>query len=191
MTTPIHRRDLLVGTGVAAAAAILTQGTAAMPLIAADPPPTAEPFRYCLNTSTIRGQKLSIVEEVEIAAKAGYQAIEPWIGELDDYAKKGGSLSDVRKRIEDAGLTVEDAIGFPTWIVDDEAKRRLGLEAAKRDMDLVRQIGGQRIAAPPVGATDRADLNLLAVADRYRRCWNWGGRWASSRSWNSGGLRNR
>jgi 2-keto-myo-inositol isomerase len=160
---------LLVGSGAVVAAAILTQRSEAEQLAPATPSrPAVEPFRYCLNTATIRGQKLSIVEEVEIAARAGYQAIEPWIGELDDYAKKGGSLPDLCRRIEDAGLTVEDAIGFPTWIVDDEAKRRQGLEAAKRDMDLVRQIGGKRIAAPPVGATDRADLNLLAAADRYR-----------------------
>ena len=32
-------------------------------------------FRFCLNTATIRGQKLGIVKEVEVAAKAGYQAI--------------------------------------------------------------------------------------------------------------------
>jgi 2-keto-myo-inositol isomerase len=169
MTSPLNRRDLLAGTGIAVAAALLTQRSeAGEPTVPAAARPTAEPFRYSLNTSTIRGQKLSIVAEVEIAAKAGYQAVEPWIGELDDYAKKGGSLPDLRKRIADAGLTVEDAIGFPTWIVDDEARRRQGLEAAKRDMDLVRQIGGKRIAAPPVGATDRADLNLLAVAERYR-----------------------
>jgi 2-keto-myo-inositol isomerase len=169
MTSPLNRRDLLAGTGIAVAAAILTQpAEAGEPTVPAAAQPTAESFRYSLNTSTIRGQKLSIVEEVEIAAQAGYQAIEPWIGELDDYAKQGGSLPDLRKRIADAGLTVEDAIGFPTWIVDDEARRRQGLEAAKRDMDLVRQIGGKRIAAPPVGATDRADLNLLAAAERYR-----------------------
>ena len=34
--------------------------------------PKNEPFGYCLNTSTIRGQKLPLVEEIEIAAKAGY-----------------------------------------------------------------------------------------------------------------------
>jgi sugar phosphate isomerase/epimerase len=35
-------------------------------------------------------------------------------------------------------------------------------------MDLVRQIGGQRLAAPPFGATDQAGLDLLRIADRYR-----------------------
>jgi len=35
-------------------------------------------------------------------------------------------------------------------------------------MDLVQQIGGRRIAAPPAGATDVADLSLARAAERYR-----------------------
>jgi sugar phosphate isomerase/epimerase len=124
--------------------------------------------RYCLNTSTIRGQKLPLIEEVDIAAKAGYSGIEPWINEINDYTKSGGSLTDLRKRIADAGLTVESAIGFANWTSDDEAQRRQGLESAKRDMDLVRQLGGVRIAAPPVGATDKP-IDLAVAAQRYAK----------------------
>ncbi len=75
--------------------------------------PKDEPFRYCLNTSTIEGQKLSIVEKVEIASKAGYQAIEPWIRELDQHVKDGGNLKDLGRRIQDSGLTVPSTIW--TW----------------------------------------------------------------------------
>jgi sugar phosphate isomerase/epimerase len=65
-------------------------------------------------------------------------------------------------------MTVESAIGFARWIVDDDAERAQGLEAAKRDMDLVKRIGGSRIAAPPAGATNEPRLDLLKMADRYR-----------------------
>ncbi len=133
-----------------------------------DPRPEPEPFRYCFNTSTIRGQKLPLAEEIEIAAKAGYQAIEPWIKEIEDYRQAGGSLKDLDKRIRDLGLTVESAIGFAEWIVDDEARRARGLEQARRDMDLVRQIGGMRIAAPPAGATEQTGIDLFKAAERYR-----------------------
>ena len=122
--------------------------------------------RYCLNTSTIRGQKLPINKIVEITAAAGYDGIEPWIGELVEYQKAGGSLADLRKQIADAGLTVDSAIGFADWIVDDDARRKKGLEVAKHDMDLVRQIGGTQIAAPPAGATN-APIDLAAAAPRY------------------------
>jgi hypothetical protein len=85
--------------------------------------PADEPFGYCLNTSTISGANLGILGEVEIAAKAGYQAIEPWVRTIDAYVKKSGSLSDLRKKISDAGLVVADAIAFSQWLIDDDAKR--------------------------------------------------------------------
>jgi 2-keto-myo-inositol isomerase len=125
-------------------------------------------FKYCLNTSTIRGQQLGLAKEIEVAAKAGYAAIEPWISSICDYVNQGGSLKDLKKRIDNLGLTVESAIGFAKWIVDDPAERAAGLEEAKSDMDLLAQIGGKRIAAPPAGATVEAGLDLIAAADRYR-----------------------
>src|SRR5437667_4453072 len=117
-----------------------------------------EPFLYGLNTSTIRGvgNQLSLVEKIDIVAKAGYQAIEPWIGEIDEHVKTGGALKDLGSRIRDRGLTVESAIGFFEWVVDDEARRARALDEARRNMDMVAQIGGKRLAAPPVGATDKS-----------------------------------
>jgi len=103
-----------------------------------------------------------------VAAQAGYQGIEPWVEAIDTYAKTGGSLKDLRKRIGDLGLTVESAIGFPEWIVDDDAKRAKGMEQAKIQMDLVAQIGGKRLATPPAGATKEPGLDLLKAAERYR-----------------------
>ncbi len=163
MKLAMSRREWLGGASSAAAL-----GVAAGAGTAAQPEANKEPFIYSLNTSTIRGQNLSIVEEVAIAAKAGYQAIEPWINELDQYVQKGGSLRDLSRRIQDAGLRVESAIGFCEWIVDDNAQRRKALEEARRSMDLVRQIGGRRLAAPPVGATKQTDLSLPRAAERYR-----------------------
>jgi sugar phosphate isomerase/epimerase len=128
----------------------------------------SEPFGYCLNTSTIRGQKLPLIEEIEIAAKAGYQAIEPWLSKIDEFVKSGGSLRDIARRLSDLGLTVESGIGFAEWIVDDDARRRRGMDQAKRDMETLAQIGGKRLAAPPAGAVDRANLDLKKAAERYR-----------------------
>jgi 2-keto-myo-inositol isomerase len=125
-------------------------------------------FKYCFNTSTIRGQELGLVKEIEIAAKAGYSAIEPWIRSIRAFLDEGGSLKDLNKRIQDLGLTVESAIGFAEWIVDDPFVRAAGLEKAKSDMDLLAQIGGKRIAAPPMGAVEEAGLDLIAAAERYR-----------------------
>ena len=120
-----------------------------------------------LNTATIRGQKLPLAETVELAGKAGFQALEPWIDELEAHVRSGGSLKDLGKRIQDLGMTVVSAIGFAEWIVDDDARRAKGLERAKHDMDLVHQVGGLRLAAPPAGATDKR-LDPAKAAERYR-----------------------
>lgn len=127
------------------------------------------PFRFCLNTATIRGQKLGIVREVEIAAQAGYAAIEPWVDSIQEYVKSGGKLAELKTRIADAGLTVEGAIGFPEWIVNEDGKREKGMDRAKREMELVAQIGGKRFAAPPAGATDLPKLEVPRAAERYRQ----------------------
>ncbi len=176
-----RRRDLLTGgTAVVAGgvASLATGGVSAALLEPARPRSDQKPdagvsfgedrFRFGLNTSTIRGQKLSIIEEIAIAEKVGYQAIEPWIDELERYAASGGSLEDLGKRLRDARISVESAIGFFEWIVDDPERRARGLQAARRSMELVRRIGGKRLAAPPVGATDRPIDDLLKIADRYR-----------------------
>lgn len=127
-------------------------------------------FRYSLNTSTIRGQKLGLEKEIDTAAEAGYDAIEPWVSTIQEYMKSGGKLADIRKRVEDRGLTVEGAISFTQWVVDDDARRADALEQAKREMDILAQIGGKRIAAPPAGANgnDAPLLDLAKVAERYR-----------------------
>ncbi|MFP6762498.1 MAG: sugar phosphate isomerase/epimerase family protein [Planctomycetaceae bacterium] len=124
-------------------------------------------FRYCLNTSTIRGQKLPLDQEIELAAKTGYDGIEPWIREIDAFVKDGGQVSELRKRIDGLGLKVESAIGFANWIVNDESKRAQALEQAKVEMSLVREIGGTHIAAPPAGATRNVELDLFEAASRY------------------------
>ncbi len=166
----LSRRQLLAGTGAAIGAAVTTgcTATAASKEANSTDPNRTAPFRYCLNTSTIRGQKLSLDKEIDIAAKAGYDAIEPWVSSINNYTKGGGNLKNLRKRIADLGLTVESAISFVRWIVDDDSQRAKGLEQAKRDMDILAQIGGKRIAAPPAGATREPGLDLLKAAERYR-----------------------
>ena len=165
----LTRRQLLASA--AAGAAVCTQGAVAAEQAAIATLASAAPARvsYSLNMSTVRGQKLSVPDQVELAAKAGYDAIEPWIGDLRQYQQGGGSLDDLRKRITDRGLKVPSAIGFAEWIVNDDQRRAAGLEQAKKDMELIRSIGGTHIAAPPAGATrSDASVKLFDAAERYR-----------------------
>jgi 2-keto-myo-inositol isomerase len=161
VSVDLNRRDWL--------ASIPALGLAATSAgVAPAPPREGSPFLFGLNTSTISGQKLPIAEVVDVAGKAGYTAIEPWVRELEAHKAAGKSLEDLRKQIADLGLSVESAIGFAEWAVDEDDRRKKGLEQMRRDMELVRAIGGKRIAAPPVGMTDRTGVDLRALGERYR-----------------------
>ncbi len=163
MDHPTTRRQLLGG-----AACFVGGLTAGKPdLAAAEDRERSARFRYSLNTSTIRGQDLPLRDTIDVVAEAGYDGIEPWIGEIRDHEKQGGTLADLRKRLDDRGLTVVSAIGFAKWIVDDAAERSKGLDQAKRDMEAVAALGGSHIAAPPAGATDGPKIDPETIAKRY------------------------
>lgn len=165
----VSRRRFIAGAG-AAIGAIVTNSSTTLASVnnGKTGPESNMQFRFCLNTSTIRGQKLSLEKEIEITAQAGYDAIEPWVEKIHDCVRDGGNLKDIRKQTNDSGLTVESAISFFQWVVDDDTERDKGLEQVKRDMDVLAQIGGKRIAAPPAGATREAGLDLMKAAERYR-----------------------
>jgi len=166
----MQRRNFLSHAGLSAAT--FTAASLTVTTNAAAPESQAKgdvklPIRLCLNTSTIQGQKLSLPEQVNVCATAGFAGIEPWIRDLRQYVGGGGSLGDLKKLIADKGLKVESAIGFANWIVDDETQRNAGLEEARRDMEMIHAIGGARIAAPPVGAQNAAGPSLDVIATRY------------------------
>ena len=132
-------------------------------------PPSREaaerPFPVSLNTSTLRGHKLPITRTIDIAAKAGYRGIEPWPNEIDDHLRAGGTLEDLRKRLEDHNLKVTGAIAFFRWMVDDDKERRKALDEARALMDKLAALGASHVAAPPSGNV--ANVDLLRAAERY------------------------
>ncbi|MBX3421376.1 MAG: sugar phosphate isomerase/epimerase [Pirellulaceae bacterium] len=167
--TRLSRRSLvgwpLFAAASAGAGALLSQASAGSPT---GQSPTAAPrLRYCLNTSTINGGVIPVRQQLKIAADAGYDAVELWTRDIEKHVAEGGSLTDLRKELNDLELGLDSAIAFGKWIVDDEAERGAGLEQCRRDMELVRELGGSRIAAPPVGVTGPPKLDLDAAAQRY------------------------
>jgi len=161
------RRDFLLAGGIAATGLLTRTAAQAAPRTHGS---LNMPVRFTLNMSTIRGQQLTVTQQVAVAAKAGYDGIEPWIRDLELFVEGGGNLDDLKKQIVDTAMTVDSAIGFAKWIVDDDAERQAGLEQARKDMRLVKAIGGTRIAAPPVGANRASDPQppLEVIAERYR-----------------------
>jgi sugar phosphate isomerase/epimerase len=160
----ISRREALKGVALLAGTALLNPGKVPGKTVTAE-----GDFSYCLNTSTISGQKVGFLKEFEITAKAGYGGIEIWVRDLEKYVEKGGSLEDLKKYAGDLGLTIENAISFAQWAVVDDSTRKAGMEQLKREMEMLAQIGCRRIAAPPAGATSPPLLDLFDMAKRYRQ----------------------
>lgn len=157
----LTRREMLQSSGLFA-------GGSALPTIKQSVTKAEKKeITLCLNLSTIMGQNLGFIKELQIAAQAGFTSVEIWVPTLEKYLQSGGSIREAKKIIADLGLKIENTIGFAPWIVDDNAVRGKGLEQLKKEMSWVRELGCLRTAAPPMGATQQADLNLKAAAERY------------------------
>ena len=124
-------------------------------------------FIFSLNTSTVRGQKLSLPKLIELAARAGYQGLEPWMMEIESYLKEGNSIASLKKLANDAGITLVDCIGFPTWMAQDEEKSKAGFIQMEKEMGIIAELGCTRVAAPAIGA--EAPLDLLKAGERYKK----------------------
>lgn len=123
-------------------------------------------FKYCLNPSTIRGQKLGIIRDIEIAARAGYDGVELWVNDIMAYLQEGKTIPSLRKHLQDSNLKFENAIGFATWMVDDDIQRKAGFDQMRKEMDMLADLGCTRVAAPASGVN--ATLDLLLVGQRYK-----------------------
>lgn len=153
------RRNLLKGLGLGAAATLA-------PFTSFSRPPKITNFSYCLNTSTIRGQKPGLRKYIEIAGEAGYDGIEVWVADVKQFIAEGHSTADIRKLIQDNGLRVENAIGFAPWMATEESKSQLGFRQMEEEMDILADIGCHRVAAPGIGA--EAPVDLMVAGKKYK-----------------------
>jgi len=158
----LSRRELLKIPGAAAVAVIL-------PGINSIASAKAEgPFRFCLNTSTISGQKPGLPGMIDIAAKAGYDGMELWINDIKDYVKQGNSIQSLAALLSSKGLVAESLISFTAWMVDDDSKRKVGLAELEEEMKMMAEIGCRRVAAPPAGVEKGKPLDFQKAGERYR-----------------------
>lgn len=123
-------------------------------------------FKFSLNTSTIRGQKLSLPQIIELCAKTGYDGFEPWVMEIEAYLKEGKTVASLKKLASDAGIEFFDCIGFPTWMAQDEEKSKTGFAQMEKEMGILADLGCPRVAAPAIGT--EAPIDLLKAGEKYK-----------------------
>jgi sugar phosphate isomerase/epimerase len=124
------------------------------------------PWPICLDTATIRPAK-GIEKKIEIAAAAGYDAIEPWDNELAEYEKNGGSLKALGKKIIDKGMFVPSMIGLWGCIPGSEEAFQKSLPATRERMRMASEIGCTHAQAIPNEIGENYDPKFAASC--YRR----------------------
>lgn len=158
----LNRRELLKLSGAATFATLIPRS------FVQAAPTSKSPFRFCLNTSTISGQQVGLLKYIDIASQAGYDGVELWVNDIKDYVNKENSIQSLATYLKARNITVEDAISFTTWMVDDEAKRKAGLIELEEEMKMMSMLGCRRIAAPPAGIESNEPINYQAAGKRYR-----------------------
>lgn len=173
MPKDLSRRDLLKSTamGGVAAASIAATGCATSQSIT---PATSvkryqngrSPWPICLDFATIRPS--STEDKIRIAVEAGYDAIEPWEGDLHKFEQAGGDLKDLCKRIKDMGLFVPSVIGLWGAIPATREAFDKSLVDTRRRMRQAADVGATHIQVVPQPKRPWNEFDPKWAADRYR-----------------------
>lgn len=164
----LNRRDFFLSSA-ALGGALLGAGMLSSPAKAA----TVDVKRYqegvspwplVLNTSTIR--PASLEEKIRVTAEAGWDGIEPWIDELNQYEKDGGDLKELGAQIRELGLYVPNVIGLWDAMPATPEAFAESLKISKERMRQCAAVGSLHVAAIP--APDREDFDLAYGAQQYR-----------------------
>lgn len=125
------------------------------------------PWPICLDTATL-AKEIPLDKKVELAAGAGFDAIEPWDRELEVYEKAGGSLEKLGENIKELGLFVPSVIGL--WGVlansEEDFEKRIGEH--RNRLRMVKAIGAAHVQCIP-DFKYKDDFNLESGAACYAR----------------------
>ncbi|WP_299531247.1 sugar phosphate isomerase/epimerase [Ulvibacterium sp.] len=125
------------------------------------------PFRISLNTSTLLHYELDVAMQIDLVADAGFDGIELWMRNIKTYLKNGGNTADLKHKLQDRGLVLENIIGFSKWCSDDAEERKKALDQLREEMHITAGLGGAYIAAPVQGITSLDSTKYDAYAERY------------------------
>lgn len=176
MPRPLSRRDLiksapLAAAGLAAGCASAQDVSRGGDAVAESAEPRrwqdgASPWPICLDSATIRPSPLEA--KIRMAAAAGYDAFEPWEGELHEYEQQGGDLEGLGRRIRDVGMFVPSVIGLWSAIPPTREAFDAQMEHTRRRMRQAAAVGAEFVQLVPQPARPWTEFDPKWAADRYR-----------------------
>lgn len=120
-------------------------------------------FRFSLNASTIRPTPL--LDKIRIAAEAGYEGIELWFNEVEEYLAEGGKLTTISDAIKDSGLAIPTMIMLRDWWSATPEEYPQVFQTCSDRIKLAATLGAEHVVACPfLGKNPDYELG----AERYR-----------------------
>ncbi|WP_298859299.1 sugar phosphate isomerase/epimerase family protein [uncultured Gimesia sp.] len=119
-------------------------------------------FLYSLNASTIRTTPL--LDKIRITAEAGYQGIELWFNEVEEFLSQGGELQTISAAIQESGLAIPTMIMLRDWWSASPEEYPAVFDICLNRLKLAAALGAEYVIACPHRETPDYDLG----AQRYR-----------------------
>jgi 2-keto-myo-inositol isomerase len=121
----------------------------------------------CLDTATL-DKGIGIEEKLRLAAEAGFDCVEPWDRELEQYEREGGDLKDIKKLVADLGLYIPSVIGLWNALDVSEEKFEARIEEHRNRLRMVSAIGSQCVQVIP-NMKDKDFFDPAMASWCYRR----------------------
>jgi len=127
-------------------------------------------MRLCVNTSTFGNPSdpsLCVTEKIRVAAAVGFTHIELWNDELTAWTDSGRDLAELKRILDDAGLSVPSVISLRHWMETEGSAYTAAIDDTRRRMEQAVAVGAPAIvASPPFSGDWHYDLDQGAA--RYR-----------------------
>jgi sugar phosphate isomerase/epimerase len=129
--------------------------------------------------STNAFKKNTLEEAIEAIARIGYGGVELMADVPHAYPQNMDQqrIGRLRERLKQLGLSVSNVNAFtlfacgdtyhPTWIEDDEAKRKMRVEHTLRSIELARAFGSKTISLQPGGPLIGTTISRELAGDRF------------------------
>lgn len=125
------------------------------------------PMRVSLNTSTLLHYELDVATQIDLVADAGFDGIELWMSNIKSFLGQGGTTRELKDKLTQRGLVLENIIGFSKWCSDNADERNQAIDQLREEMMITAGMGGAFIAAPVQGIESIDRTKYDAYAERY------------------------
>jgi len=135
-------------------------------------------FTYCLDTYVIRDKNCiskcctngNLPDKIKIVWKAGYEAVELWHPDIENYIQFGGSIDKVKNLLLDCNLSLPSYKVISNWLEVPENEFNRNFENHKRVIEIASRIGAKSIILKMINESYRGQPPSIELCiERYTK----------------------